>query len=407
MNIFEAVLLNTILIITPLLCYFIYVFFEKTLDKNKNGLFLDCALFTAVYLLIKFGNLSYNDVPIILLDIPLIIAYIKKRKISIIILSLLIILYYHNTLNINLYFVIFEYLFYFVLYILTQKCKKDGFPNIYLILKILIFYNYVYFNKVFILDNSEKYFDFAILVIFFYIVTKFLINIFHDIDSLTSLYNITMNIEDEKKTKESLFKITHEIKNPIAVCKGYLDMFDTENKSHPKKYIPILKEEINRVLVLLEDFLCIKQIKIEKEEMDLSLLLEDIQKSFSLMLKDRNIELLCKQIDDTYIMADYNRLKQVLVNIIKNSMEAIMDEGKIKISVIKNKTVIKIIIKDNGTGMDEEGLERIKEAFFTTKKNGTGLGIYLSNEIIMKHNGKIKYENVKDGGTKVTISLPV
>ena len=73
--------------------------------------------------------------------------------------------------------------------------------------------------------------------------------------------NMTLKeLEQEKQIRESLFKITHEIKNPITVCKGYLDMFDVEDKKKSEKYVSILKDEIKRVLVLLEDFLSINKI---------------------------------------------------------------------------------------------------------------------------------------------------
>ena len=74
-------------------------------------------------------------------------------------------------------------------------------------------------------------------------------------EEVMMLNNVIHELEKEKKLRESLFKITHEIKNPIAVCKGYLDMFDVNNEEHSRKYIPIIKEEIARTLILLQDFL--------------------------------------------------------------------------------------------------------------------------------------------------------
>ena len=72
---------------------------------------------------------------------------------------------------------------------------------------------------------------------------------------------------------------------------------------------------------------------------------------------------------------------------------------------------LRLTIKDtnigqNGKGMTKEELEKITKAFFTTKKNGTGLGVYLSNEIIKAHNGNIKYSSVKDKGTKAVVTIP-
>ena len=109
------------------------------------------------------------------------------------------------------------------------------------------------------------------------------------------------------------------------------------------------------------------------------------------------------------MLADYNRLKQVLVNIIKNSMEAKI-EGKIltiKLKIKVSKCNIKIIISDNGIGMTKEELNRLGEVFYTTKPNGTGIGVNLSKEIIERHNGTLTYESEKYLGTNVIIDLPV
>ena len=212
-------------------------------------------------------------------------------------------------------------------------------------------------------------------------------------------------LEKEKQLRTSLFKITHEIKNPIAVCKSYLDMFDINNKDH-ERYIEILKEEMNKILLLLQDFLAMNKIKIEKEILDINLLLEDVVNQFEPVLKEKNIRFkynICQ--DEIFVEGDYNRLNQVLINMIKNSIEAIENNGLIKINYEISDN-FKIIIEDNGIGITEDELEKIKEPFYTTKKNGTGLGVSLSIEIIKAHNGNIEYIPLKKG-TKVIIELPI
>ena len=407
MNLFEVILFNIILILCPLLSYLLYLFFQKTLDKDKNSLFLDCALFSAFYLLIKFGITEYHGVPLIFFDILLLIAYLNNKKLDATILSIVLVLYFYRTFEINFIFLIIEYIIYFIIYLFRKKFKKISYISFIILVKMFISYNYVYFSSIITYDTIHSNIDFIVLVLIFYLVAKSIIYLFNMATLLCSSYKSFQNIEQDNLATESLFKITHEIKNPIAVIKGYLDMYDTNKVEHSKKYIPIIKGEINRLLILLGDFLSISKIKIEKDEMDLSMLLDDVKNNFNLILKDRNIELKCKDIDDFYICADYNRLKQVLVNIIKNSMESITNNGLIKVSIIKYNKKFKIIIEDNGVGMSKDELKRINEAFFTTKKNGTGLGIYLSNEIIDRHNGTLVYKSKKDVGTKAIITLPI
>ena len=215
---------------------------------------------------------------------------------------------------------------------------------------------------------------------------------------------------EEKQIRKSLFKITHEIKNPLAVCKGYLDMFDVNNVEHARKYVPILKEEIDRTLILLQDFLSFTKIKIEKDILDINYLLEEVLDNLHLLLKDKNIELESNILDEeVYIDGDYNRLCQVMINLIKNSIEAMKDVKypQINLSSVLKKDYIEIVVEDNGTGIEEKNLKKISEPFFTTKKHGTGLGVSMSFEIIASHNGTIKYFSEYGKGTKVVINLPL
>ena len=83
-----------------------------------------------------------------------------------------------------------------------------------------------------------------------------------------------------------------------------------------------------------------------------------------------------------------------------------MGAKKLDITFQKDHNVLTVTIDDNGIGMDEETLKNIKEMFYTTKQNGTGLGVALSNEIIKSHNGELLFTSELNKGTKVTIRLP-
>ena len=287
-----------------------------------------------------------------------------------------------NYIDANITIYVIEYLIYYLIYFFYQK----NVINLFLIIKFI-------FN--FDLFTGIIFIFIAYLVIFLYKKGEDIIKLHMNIKDL----------EKEKQLRTSLFKITHEIKNPIAVCKSYLDMFDINNKDH-ERYIDILKDEMNNILLLLQDFLAMNKIKIQKEILDINLLLEDVVNQFEPVLKDKDIKFIyniCQ--DEVFIEGDYNRLNQVLINMIKNSIEAIENRGVIKINFEMDKN-FKIIIEDNGIGIPEDELEKIKEPFYTTKKNGTGLGVSLSIEIIKAHNGKIEYLPLKKG-TRVIIELPI
>jgi len=187
-------------------------------------------------------------------------------------------------------------------------------------------------------------------------------------------------------------------------------MFDKNNTKHVDKFIPIIKSEINRTLTILNDFMEFSKIKLNLEIMDIELLLSEVLETFANLLNEKSIKLIYDVKDDEiFINGDYNRLKQVLINIIKNSIEALEGIENSKISVdynIYNNNLI-ISIMDNGVGMNDEIKSKIFDAFYTTKKCGTGLGVSLSKEIIEGHNGQIEYISSENKGTLVKITLPV
>ena len=108
-------------------------------------------------------------------------------------------------------------------------------------------------------------------------------------------------------------------------------------------------------------------------------------------------------------MKDYLKIKQVLINILKNSIEARKKDQnmKLEIRVSIDNNYLNMEIIDNGIGMNKETLSKISEIFYTTKQNGTGLGVGLSKEIIKLHNGSLKYKSKLGIGTTVMIKLPV
>ena len=203
-------------------------------------------------------------------------------------------------------------------------------------------------------------------------------------------------------------KLLHEIKNPLAVCSGYLEMIPNSNNYEKDKYFNIIKKEIERSLLIINDYSKNKFLTIEKEEIDLTLLYEDIKETLNSVFKNNNSEIILLDDDELYLEGDYNRLKQVFINIFKNCFEAKSDNKLlvvVKTKVLKNKYQISIV--DNGIGMTKEELSNIEKEYFTTKSYGTGLGVPYIKNIVKLHGGDIIYKSKKNIGTKVLISLPI
>lgn len=409
MNLFEFIILNIVLMSFPILIWIVYISYNQNIGKKENNLLLDFTLISSIYLSIRFGNLDPNVSSMLILNIPLLIAYLKNRLPSIIVISVFLIMYYQISFDIAGYWFLFEYLLFYIIYITLKKYKINPIKYIVLI-KILIYIIWV------LSSNYYGEFGYQAIVLMSYsisliaVISYFVIYWLKKSDEILKYHMTIKELEQDKQIRSSLFKISHEIKNPIAVCKGYLEMFDINNLNHSQKFIPILKEEINRVLLLLQDFLSMTKINIEEDIVDVNMVLEDTLDNFIPILKENNISLDTNILSEsTYIIGDYNRLQQAFINIINNSIESLVnrDDGVLSIDVELNKDRVNIIFKDNGEGMSKEMLGKIFEPFVTSKKYGTGLGVSLLKEIITSHKGKVKYESELNDGTTVTISLPL
>ena len=408
MKIINDIMLNVILVMFPISLYFIYnCYRELKCEKYKNIIF-QVTLFSSLYLSIKYGNITTNNSILLFCNIPVLIAYLKKQPKLAVALSLTILVYNLSNDNHYIYYILLKYISFLIIYQIGKK--KNIKDNTFIILISILegFFISLEYPIIYKSNNILTILELLILTIIFYIVPILLLYCFKLTDNITSLYQTVSYLEKEKQIKNSLFKITHEVKNPIAVCKGYLDMIDIDNKDKLKKYIPIISQEIDRSLNIMSDFMEFSKIKIDKEILDINVLLEDIIDELNLLINKKNIKLKERILrDEIYTNGDYNRLKQVFINIIKNSIESINKDGEIDITSHILKNMYYIEITDNGCGMDEYTLSKVKDLFFTTKKKGSGLGVSLSNEIIKAHNGDIIYTSKLNKGTKVVVKLPI
>jgi len=207
--------------------------------------------------------------------------------------------------------------------------------------------------------------------------------------------------------------IAHEIRNPLVALKTFSQLlpekfYDQEFRSN---YARVVIPEIERIDKLVDQLLVFaKPAPAKKEKINLvsvvesTLMLIETQKKFS------NISFIKEYSDDTIeVMADPEKIKQALLNILLNSADALEDRenGFIKLRLENGKDNVFIRIQDNGCGISEENLKKIFEPLFTTKPDGTGLGLPIVNEIIAQHNGSINIESKQGVGTTVTVILPV
>ena len=410
MNIFSYTFPSLIFILCPLFVYIVLISSNNHITSNSKDIIFGTTLLSIIYIVVSFNYSNYPIINFLLLNSVILIAYLRDRLLIGNIIAILLLIIYYDSFK----FITFMIVPYFILYLINILRKKIRITDfLFIDLFLIVDYSFLVlwmFNSNYQVDIKLGLINTLLLIVFNYTLIH-IIYLLYNLGENMVRDKINYNkIKHDNRVKTSLFKITHEIKNPIAVIKAYLDMMDIEDKKKVKKYIPIIKSEIDRLLNLLEDFLLVNKANISFDIMDINMLIDDIIDRELPIIKSNKIKFEKDLIDDEiYINGDYNRLAQVLINIIKNSIEA-MDTKDYKLLIIKEvikENNVNIIISDSGVGISKRIMNMIKEPFYTTKNRGTGLGVSLSDEIIKAHTGTLVYESKENIGTKVTIKLPI
>ncbi len=223
---------------------------------------------------------------------------------------------------------------------------------------------------------------------------------------------LLLQSEKLKMAGEIAAGVAHEIRNPMAVISGFVQMMSIEKDSSCYAYTEIIQSEIERINLIIGEFLVLSKPHVEQLKIvSIDDIINSISHLFHLEFQKHNIIFSLHIVsEDNRILANENQLKQVFINIIKNAIEAIearTAEGEIIIFIAKDtEGLIMVTITDNGVGMSEAMIKRIFEPFYTTKSTGTGLGMLITNKIIQEHGGTIAIESKLNYGSTIKIKLP-
>lgn len=210
--------------------------------------------------------------------------------------------------------------------------------------------------------------------------------------------------------------LAHEIKNPLVSIKTLIQLLpekfdDPEFRNH---FTNIAIDEVERISNIVSDLLEFSKSSEPKfAPLEIRIFMGHIISMLSYQFIKKKITVKKRLADHLpLIYADLAQLKQVVLNILINSMDAMPEGGEIVIEVTKGEDIIdgeKVVLKitDTGTGIPDEYKTHLFEPFFTTKESGTGLGLSICKRILEKHQGKIHIESVCNKGTTITIIFPV
>lgn len=223
-------------------------------------------------------------------------------------------------------------------------------------------------------------------------------------------YEQIKHSERLKTTGQLAAAVAHEIRNPLTVVKGFLQLYEKDNTYHKnsERNYTLLINELNTAEQVISQFLSIAKPDkdTETELVNVKSVLQsvtDLLNTYGLL---HHNEIVLRMVEDCYIAANTIEFKQLLINIIKNAIEASKDGDSVIVTAESKKSLVEIKVIDRGQGMSKEEIDSLGTPFYSLKSKGTGLGMMICFNIASKYKGTIHFDSVKDNGTTVTIRFP-
>jgi len=225
----------------------------------------------------------------------------------------------------------------------------------------------------------------------------------------------------EQIRTEFVSNVTHELKTPLTSIKGFIETLKNgaiEDREIAYPFLDIIDIEAERLTILINDILNLSEIETKQEDSNIfnysiNGILDEIIPMMEEVAAKKNIHIHWDIDSSINMKVNKDRIKQLLINLIDNSIKYNIEDGKIFVIIKRNTPGVEIFIKDTGIGIAEENLSRIFERFYRVDKGrsrsmgGTGLGLSIVKHIVNLYNGNIKINSKVGKGTEFIIHLPV
>ena len=237
------------------------------------------------------------------------------------------------------------------------------------------------------------------------------------------LHDITEQKKLDSSRREFVANVSHELRTPLTNVKGYtetlLDAGDELDGETRRNFLRVIYNESDRMTHIVKDLLTLSQLDYGKMDMEMSpipvkLIVQNIASAMLIEARGQGLTLETKLEEPLpLILADRNRMEQVIANIVSNAIKYNRPGGTVTLSAFSQEDKVVIKVQDTGIGIPQEDIPRLFERFYRVDKarsrerGGTGLGLAIAKEIVEQHQGTIGVESQLDAGTTVTITLPV
>lgn len=262
----------------------------------------------------------------------------------------------------------------------------------------------------FFLDFSSRMifiFVFLILAIFaieFLTYKKLLI------DLEVERKEIFVRQEKIKVVSQLAATVAHEVRNPLTSIKGFMQLAKRKGSTvFNSEVIDVIEKDLERIELVITEFLQLSRPHVEKKE---TINLQNVIREILVLIEPfailHNVLIYERLETVTDIQGDKNLLKQAFINLLKNAIEAKNKrEGFVEVNLTQQENKLIVSIKDNGKGMPQEILDNLGTPFYTTKPEGTGLGLTVVYSAVEKHEGSINIQSWQEKGTEFTITIPI
>jgi len=413
MSIIKDFLFQLTLTVIPIFIYYTFITEKVKNAKNKNVIMTvlwGVSILFCMSFPVDFGENARLELRII----PLLIGTLYGGFWPGIFLSVIIVLFrlsfgvsigFYNTVLVLLSSLP-VILFFQKSFLLSKKDKRVkiavGLSFYYCISGITIFCILRGFSYDF-LKVQIVHLIFAVVVTWFFTVL---------IEKIKEIHQLRLEVQNTEKLRvisELTSVFAHEIRNPMQVTRGFLQLLNEPDLPKEKKdYIKISIEELDRANEIIEDFLSFGKPSINNiAKIEIGYQLERVVNIIRSYGVNHNVEIKTDILDNCWIHANPQKLKQSLINILKNAVESMPNGGRVWVSCTSTEDgYIKITIKDQGIGMTKKQIDRLGSPYYSLKEKGTGLGMMVSFQIIRSFKGEVKVNSEKDRGTEFIILLP-
>ncbi|UXH46085.1 ATP-binding protein [Rossellomorea vietnamensis] len=397
-------LLNFLFIVVGLLLFALY--YDVTKKQPSKWIVITLSTVT-ILLCVMFSHKLTNGIYVDLRRIPFFLASLYFGPVVSFVLMIIIIALRYLIIGSGLiHFVILNYFITFIILSAFSKGFLRAKKKVKMVFTVAICFSMTIFNLLFgYIHQAEISVDeYLYLVIIPLGATVISVMIAEMIRKVMMLRKTFSQHEKLRVVSQLAASISHEIRNPLTSSKGFLQLVQEErNEKTQREFIELSLKGIDQATHVIEEYLTFTNSakdKIERIDVKHSIL-ELIE---NLKLKAGKVSFHHQLIDDVYVDGQHHSFRKCIGNVIVNAIESMPLGGEVSITMIEKESLM-IAISDSGQGMTKEQIQRFGEPFFTTKDEGTGLGMMAATIIVHSMKGKIQVESELNKGTTVFIEL--